>query len=116
MSTTARKLRKRERHEALNTQAAFGAAAQVAIPAPYQHKARKATPVAERIENQPRQIFGRGFGGGAKPTRYGYTVPVLRRLAAVGVLVGRNAPDPTKKNAKRSPKSKRTVVTAPAAD
>lgn len=111
MSTTARKTRKRDRHRALNDFRNYGHD-ELAIPAPFMHPVRPVTPVAERLENQPRQIFGRGFGGGAKPTRYGYTVPMRRRLAAAGVEVGATAADPKAGKTKRSPKSTRRALPA----
>jgi hypothetical protein len=76
MSTTARKARKRNnaRLRALGI-----------TPESYAmlHKpAKVATPITERIENQPRQIFGKGPQNGA--TRFGFTHAASRRLGLTG--------------------------------
>lgn len=72
MSTTARKLRKREN--------VLRRSLEGLEPVRYQHPTKISTPVHERIENQPRQIFGKGNGG--EPTRYGLSGKAARRLAA----------------------------------
>lgn len=72
MSTTARKARKRE-NALLRSTAGLG-------PIRYQHPVKELTPVHERVENQPRQIFGKGAT--SEPTRYGLSKKAARRLAA----------------------------------
>lgn len=82
MSTTARKARKRLRHQLLSTaQDSADARNLVDTLAPrFQHPVKIGTPVTLRHENQPRQIFGKGTQNA--PTRYGVTSKVLRRIAA----------------------------------
>lgn len=85
MSTTARKARKRNRHDAINWHAVAGIEHHLVIPEPFQHSAKVGTPIAERAENQPRDVFGKGPRNPA--TRHGLTHGARRRLTAAGLVI-----------------------------
>ena len=80
MSTHARKTRKR-----LQSIARELGYTGPAAPYRYTHPVKVGTPIADRLENQPRAIYGKGPN--AQPTRFGLTHGARRRLEAAGLVI-----------------------------
>lgn len=95
MSTAARKARKRNHHANLAAlthlaqtnpfSSQYDALEVAATDSAFYHSPRTGTPIAERAENQPRDIFGKGPRNPA--TRHGLTHGARRRLTAAGLVI-----------------------------